>query len=757
MLSLKHVEVENFVCFDHLDFEFATGVEKPLTIIRAENANGKTTFLRCLRWAFYGERGLPGNEPARFSLHPAWWHPKDGRVETKVSVTFETDGRTRFDEASGPTRTFQLTRSVVTIARDAVRDDEPDFQRIEPAITLLQRSTGGGWEPFSDDPAVIEQTVDLLLPWGLRDFFFMDADEATDFVGGRENKPLPKKVVVEKTTAAINELLGLETFQQAIGRVGDLQKELQREISRASGDTSLTDMQDELDELRESIRTLEAELDSKRDERTDLQGRKEQVTADLQQALKDTGAFDQLEKRLADTKKALEQAKKDRGKSLERLSALFEDNQLLTGLMVEKIRRVHDQLEPLHQRGLIPLTHIPFVRERLDQEECICGESLESGTPHRQNVETLLEESMKQEQHYNTLGSLHSATGDALRRLRAGTRDWSDRARSMRTELGELDSRISELSTLYESLDDQVRKIDREEVRVLKGEQDAIASQLDKVEAAIADRELRLSSKQEEATSLDKKVSQRQKRQRTAEDKQAASELAAHIETALANAYHRIQQEQVEDLSRRMNELFAQMAANASDEDSEKGDVEKATVQMIAEVGVRPVDGTEDQFEIFAHNRRGRALPPVEINGASRRVLALSFILALGLESNTDAPLVADSLLNMTSGKVRTNTFEVTAKVSRQPILLVTRADLSDPADLAVAQQYAGATYTLTGQWDVIGAGRGGDVVHQTVDKEVAVACLCGPHEYCEVCRREGDGAREGWREMQPTTEGATA
>ena len=107
----------------------------------------------------------------------------------------------------------------------------------------------------------------------------------------------------------------------------------------------------------------------------------------------------------------------------------------------------------------------------------------------------------------------------------------------------------------------------------------------------------------------------------------------------------------------RMNRLFAQMAANVSDDDFNGLQRNKATLKMIAEVGVRPVAGKPDNYEIYALNSRGRAMPPIEINGASRRVLALSFVIALCLESKAGAPLIADSLLNSMSGAVRPQYF----------------------------------------------------------------------------------------------------
>lgn len=754
MFLLKRIEIENFACFEHLDLGISADSQNPLTVIRAENGSGKTTFLRALRWGFYGEKGLPGDETERFSVHPAWWDPSDGDIETKITVTFETDGGTRYEEGGDSRRAFRLSRSITTISREATADDEPDFQRVKPSLSLLQKTGEGGWEPFNDDPDVIERTVDLLLPWGLRDFFFMDADEATDFVGGREHQPLPKSQVVEKTTSAIDELLGLATFQASIERVGNLQRELQREVSRASGDKSLRQMQEELDASREQISDIEEELEQKRSELSDLRDQHDRVHGDLQQALKDTGAHEQLEKRIRETAQQLNRARRDRKETLDRLSSALEDRDLLAGLMAQKLVDVYDALEPLHQKGLIPLTHISFVRERLNQRECICGESLEQGTPHRRNVEQLMAESVEQEKHSNLLGQLYNASGDFLRDLRSDTRDWTQRCDELRAKLGDLDGRITDLESREEQLNKKVDSIDRDHVQTLKGELDAIETQIDRLEPEVTEERIRLDPLREEARSLDKKIAQRQKREQIAEDKKTASDLAGAIQQALENAYRRIRKEQVDELSDQMDQLFAKMALNVSDEDFGHEEEEKATVRMIADVGIRSVAGSDDQFEIYATNRRGRILPPVEINGASRRVLALSFILALSLESDTEAPLVADSLLNMMSGRVRTNTFRTTVETARQPVLLLTRADLAEPPDRKVAESYSGATYTLTGQWDVRDLGLGGDVVHQTVNRQVAVACACGPRDYCEVCMREGDDARSNWQQREADIQG---
>ena len=203
MLKLRRIEIDKFVCFDSVIIEPSIEPERPLTVVRAENGSGKTTFLRALRWGMYGERGLPGNS-TRFSLHPVWWAPNDNGIKTKVSIEFETDGSTRHMEGGSITNVYQLVRSVTTIGKPAARDDEPDFRRINEQTHLMIKEGDGTWTPHTSG---VDFVVEQLLPWGLRDFFVMDADEATDFVGGSENKVMHRQEVIAKTTAAVHSLL----------------------------------------------------------------------------------------------------------------------------------------------------------------------------------------------------------------------------------------------------------------------------------------------------------------------------------------------------------------------------------------------------------------------------------------------------------------------------------------------------------------------------------------------------------------------
>ena len=295
MLRLRRIEIKNFVCFDDIVIEPSVDPERPLTVVRAENGSGKTTFLRAIRWGMYGDRGLPG-EAGRYSLHPAWWQPSDHGIVTKVAMEFETDGSTRYAAEGGAmSRVYHLVRSVRTIGKPVSRSSEPDFRRVSEKAQLMVREGDGEWSP---NAAGVSAVVDQLLPWGLRDFFVMDADEAADFVGGSENKVIRQKDVIAKTTAAVDSLLGIRVFRDASQRVAGVARAFGAQATRAIGDADLNALQQEVDELRAERSELLTTMTDQRGQKAEMEDRLRTRQDDLEAELKDIGAVDALRERL---------------------------------------------------------------------------------------------------------------------------------------------------------------------------------------------------------------------------------------------------------------------------------------------------------------------------------------------------------------------------------------------------------------------------------------------------------------------------
>ncbi|MDE0160499.1 MAG: AAA family ATPase [Acidimicrobiaceae bacterium] len=740
MLRLRRIEIDSFVCFDDIVIELSTDPERSLTVLRAENGSGKTTFLRALRWGMYGERGLPGDS-SRFSLHPAWWQPDDDGIKTQVTIEFETDGSTRYaTEGKATTTVYQLVRSVTTIGKPTASDDEPDFRRINEQTHLMVREGDGTWEPHTVGVGTV---VEQLLPWGLRDFFVMDADEAADFVGGSENKIMRRQDVIEKTTSAVHSLLGIDVFKQASQRVAGIARAFEAQATKAIGDADLDALQTELDQLRGEEAELTEKISGQRAQKTELDDRLRQRRDDLETELKDIGAAEELRRRLAENRSRFASATKRRKAALGLLASELESTDLLASLVRSEVTTAYAMLRPLYERGHIPLKHLNFVRDLLESGTCVCGQDLTEDGMHRRHVEDRIAESAEQEERANYLGQLHDAAKSLMDH--AAATSWDDRNVQYADDVATLDKELSTLGLDKRDIDKRLDALDEEKIQVIRDEIAALETQVSNLNRDLGLGAANLPPLTSRIDSLDKQIHQRQRNERAATDQRTAEALAKLIVDVLNQAYATIQAEQVQELSRRMNRLFSQMAANVSDDDLDEIQRNKATLKMIAEVGLRSLEVNPEDYEIYALNSRGRSMPTIEINGASRRVLALSFVLALCAESRTHAPLIADSLLNFMSGAVRRNTLRVTAENSSQPILLLTGSDLEAPSEVETVTQHAGATYTLTGQWDAIDAGEGGDVIHWTEQRPVSLVCACGPRQYCKVCERVGQSGSPGW------------
>ena len=741
MLTLRRIEIENFVCFDNLTIEPSAISVRPLTVIRAENGNGKTTLLRAIRWGMYGENGLPGTS-TRYSLHPPWWRPADADVKTRVSIDFETDGSSRNYAATGSeSLLYRLERTVRTIGKPTAGDDQPDFHRVAEKSTLMVRDPSGNWVRHEQHADVV---IKELLPFELQDFFIMDADEAADFVGGSdENKTVSRHAYQAKTTYAINSLLGLEVFKGAKGRVENIAKEFSKKATKAIGDHDLNELQVQLDRAEADKQELEEAIQEEKDREADLSDQLEDLHSELEGEISRSGAHEALSDQIRRNREDQKRETRNRDSCLVTLAENLESPDLLAPLASVEISQTLSFLEPLYEQGRIPLAHLPFVRSLLDAGLCVCGQDLAEGT-YRHTVSERIAEVEHEAARADYLYHLYQAALTLDRVVVAGS-IWNEVRTGHAAQLAACDQRLSELKTEQKGLDHKLDQIDEVKMQTTRDQLAAVRKQLDTSAYRLRKHKDDLPELSEQIVSLKKTISQRQRNKRAAADHSAAKDMARFVVEILEQAYSRIQNRQISDLSDKMNSLFHQMAANVSDADFAATQRSRANLRMIAEVGVRTVEDRPGRFEIYALNRRGRAMPPVEINGASRRVLALSFVLALCDESRTYAPLIADSLLNFMSGTVRRNTLRVTSSHSRQPILLLTSSDLEAPSEIDTVVECAGATYTITAQWDTIAAGGGGDVINRTEDRQVALLCPCGPREYCYICERIGQASKPGW------------
>ena len=569
----------------------------------------------------------------------------------------------------------------------------------------------------------------------------MDADEAADFVGGSENKVIQRQDVIKKTSFAVRALLGLDVFEKAKKRVRKIAEEFGRAATKAIGDEELNRQQQELDRLRKDLEKADSQVKEDRHKKTEIEDKLDRARDKLEALVGNMGAKNALQERLRENRLRRRIVGKQRLEEVGKLSRENSRIELLASVARREISSVRALLQPMYDDGSIPSRHIAFVKELIERGVCVCGQELKAESDYRRHVEHALEKSQAKAEKADYLADVLQAA-NALHQFDEDR--WMTRCEGYEQQIADLDQEIVDLDTAKREIDKELGKIEVEEVQNTRNEISMLETQKEDISLSLARNSESSDRYRKQVNEMDGKIRAQVRRQSEARDYQACQQTATVLVEIFEQAYATIRDSQLEELDTEMNRLFAKMAANVSDEDFEFGDQRKSSLRMIEQVGLQSVSGEADEFEIFAHNRRGRLMPPTEINGASRRILALSFVLALCKVSRTYAPLVADSLLNFMSGSVRSNTLRVTAETASQPILLLTGSDLESQREVELVAQYAGATYTLTGQWQH--TGHDGDVVNLTDERRVALICSCGPREYCTVCERAGQADSLGWQ-----------
>ena len=88
-MLLEKITIVDWRCFyREQEIEFASGADKNVTLIHAENGVGKTSLLNALLWCFYRKNTARFEKPDDIINHQA---VREGRNEASIAVEFSHD------------------------------------------------------------------------------------------------------------------------------------------------------------------------------------------------------------------------------------------------------------------------------------------------------------------------------------------------------------------------------------------------------------------------------------------------------------------------------------------------------------------------------------------------------------------------------------------------------------------------------------------------------------------------------------------
>jgi DNA sulfur modification protein DndD len=661
MIQLRSATFKNFRSLRDVSIDFAYEKPKVLTVIRAENAVGKTTLLTALTWALFGDAALPKRRP-EYRLHPLHLSAEEvvGRCEIAVEVKFAT-----IDEETGEVAEFNLIRTTADVLVE-----EGTWQP-QPSSLVVLRLTSKGSREIENPTAMI----DTLMPMSLKDVFFIDGDRALAFIESIGERTAKRKRVED----AVRQLLGLDLLEGAQKHVDEARLEAMRAVKREAQGSNLASLAEKEEQLTADIATETERLTSLTDDLTATDGRLTRAREAREKILLEGGGDrQQLAKALRKAEDDLSNERKNSESLVKALRSYLNSSSLTFALAGSAIETAASVLRDLEDQKVIPNTLPEIVQERIERGVCICGASVTPGTPGHEVLCGLLNDASKLGKHNEILMHLNAAANRRVLGL-DGKTNWvnamKESERSLQSSLGTirtLEDRVGELEAQIRGIPEKDIEAADRLVRSEEGEQTRLNSEIGKLRGRI---EVFRQQLDDVAKSRSKELNRESKFIRRAAEETAANDLLGVIKGTIAA----LQGETLVEVSQKMNEIFMQMIV--AEIDSLRG-------------AIRSVELTAS-YDIVVHGPGNSSLDPdIDLSGAQRRALTLAFILSLISVSGVKAPNVVDTPLGMTSGAVKRAILRYAAENSPQLILFLTHDEIRGIEE--VLDEFVGVSVTFT-------------------------------------------------------------
>jgi DNA sulfur modification protein DndD len=553
----------------------------------------------------------------------------------------------------------------------------------------------------------VEAHLAVHMPSDLREVFFTDGDRALSFIEG------PRTDQQRRVKKAIEQLMGLPMLEQAVDHVKQVERDLRAKADRATSNDEIRRTRAELESLETTIPDIEARLQATTEEIANLNDLYGKADRDLQEALK-RGNREEIAAEL-------KRVQRERTASENRIRAA-ESRQagLLTGkvfareMLSDKLREAGHLLDELRKKKGFPNKSIPVLEDRLQQSDCICGESLdehsEGGARRRRHIEQLIEESRDADELKSKVTDLYfedrelfaDAPGTWIAEYTAA---FSDRNTEQHT--------YEELGQAEAELEAKLDKVKNDDVQRAREMRDTYRQRLDEKipHAARLDHQLR--QHREHRVELERRFQALSAREEKGRKFTCELTAARDIRGVVERALEILKTREVESVSLKMNEYFLRMIGAHPD---------KALIQRTE---ITP------EFRIAVYGRNERPLDPsMDLNGASRRALTIAFVLALTEVSGVEAPNVIDTPLGMMSGFVKTEVVRVASEVSSQLILLLTHDEINGCEAILDARAEKVTTITNPLHYPRILKNDPGTTAAK------ALQCGCDHRSVCPICDR---------------------
>ena len=700
-MKLVKATFKNYRLLRDVTMEFSTDAKKKLTVIRADNGTGKTTAMSGLIWGLYGSKVV------KEKIYPlSLFEAGERSIDIEVQIQFEAESvLTKQGKTIVENKTYKLTRKCT----EKVDLDGSKFSRTADNVRLYECLPEGDQPKLQSE---IDMIIERSLPRHLKDIYFTDGDKALTFIESTASEGEKRK----RVRTAIESLLSMRELEAVIKNLRAVKLAYARKIDKSDYVKKLIEVEESIDNNELWISDAEKEIEGNIEQKVEAEEHISSTKKRIEEQLK-LGDKVALSNEIKDLERQQKRALDLKSESIKSLCKLLNSNDLASSLISSKLAPAIEMLNDMKARDNFPKQFIPVLNDILGRGECLCGEdvSLETadGKKKRVYIESVIEDCREVDLLNSRASDLYYASDKYT--LSKGESSWKSEYDSLTKQYFTADASQRSNAATLQKKQAIVDDINDDVLRELREFQKTNELKLQGLNNAITLAQSEISRFSEKNVGLKKELETYSLKVGKKNDAGGKHSLTEELIKIYTSVFERIKNQELEKVSAQMNNIFLSMIGGDSNIDP-KGMIRRSEL-------------TKD-FDIKVFGPNDQPLnPDTELNGASRRAISLSFILALTKVSNVEAANVIDTPLGMTSGLVKASILKNLVEQGSQIIMFLTFDEIKGVEPLL--DEYTGSSMTMSfsGHFPRMLANK------PAHDGETNI-CKCSHRECCNVCER---------------------
>ena len=364
-MIIKRLTLNNFlVIYGKQDLIFPDKQSPSITVIIAPNNAGKTTIIRALKFLFYGHNSKMQDQRA-VNLEAINNSTTQQTIRGYVEAVIVNAGR-RY--------TVRRTLKAARVNENSVHVNTFDsFLAMTEHLSKEDR-------PY-EDQILMENIIKQMVPKGLFDFFFFKGEELADRLVDPEHHD-------SSLYEGLSEILYKDKWDDTIKTLKAAQKSFSNKFKTASGQSQeAKNLQEEKDKLIEANDIFRIALENAKKEMEKLKKKYDDLDEEVLNSIPEKN--NTVKEKLVYLKRLIKN-KQDR---IDELQKKIRNNIGKSGcifFLETAFKDGFNILDKMQDEKLLP----PEISESilnaiLNEEECICGNSLNKGSDGRKKVEEL--------------------------------------------------------------------------------------------------------------------------------------------------------------------------------------------------------------------------------------------------------------------------------------------------------------------------------------------------------------------------------